>query len=108
MMRVAKLEPHIVQPVVDGTDIDLFLNEVEEDARQAQPIASGAEAEVRPEQQNLTPFLEFLNRHKKSNPKFAPKSKIGIALNRYETQKSAVITEDEKEIAELAVFKKYA
>jgi hypothetical protein len=103
---VAKLEPFIVQPISDSTDVELFLEEVAEEQRPPAAVSLDTDAEVRPDQNNLNHFMEFLSRRKKKNRQKASNSKIGIALERYERQKAACQSSDETELAELAKFTK--
>lgn len=106
-MRLAKLEPHVVLPMTDGGDVDLFLKEVEEESLQAEPVSTAsAEADIRAEEENLSHLMEFLSRRRKK--KVSPQSRLGVALYRYDLQKSAFINSAEREVAELAKFRKIA
>ncbi len=105
---MSKLEPHLVQPTLDNSDVDLFLNDVEQDSQNVQSVDTdiGSESESESSgggsQENLVHLMEFLKKRKKS----PGRSKKAIALERYEVQISACRTDAEIEMADLAKFKK--
>jgi hypothetical protein len=104
-MRLAKLDPIIAQPVVDNADVDLYLHEVEEENHNVHSVAAESDGEREPDSGGgLAHLMEFISRRRQN----ASRSKNTVALERYETQKLACLSDAETEMAEITKFNKFA
>jgi hypothetical protein len=96
-MKVSRFEPHILAPLADNNDLDVFMKDLESEsehitAAKASSTTPDGEDSGEEVKRGLLRFVEALGRHtprqNRDRKRTTKKTLKSMALDRYETQKS--------------------
>ena len=97
-MKVSRFEPHILAPLADNNDLDVFMKELEEESQHVKASTASSASDASEDEggsaqevkKGVMRFVEALSRQadQRGRRRTHDRSRKKMAMLRYETQKS--------------------